>query len=104
MNGASHRCLILIVIFMKKGIFLALGAAFTVAGILEVNKLNSEELASNDLLMENVEALSNGEIGSGAFVPCYAAKNRICSYNAHMADGQNVVMKVQEAEKAAPFA
>ncbi len=46
---------------MKKGIFLALGAALTVAGVLGVNKLNSEELASNDLLMENVEALSASE-------------------------------------------
>lgn len=50
---------------MRKVIFLVLGAALTVAGVMGVNKFNSEELTSNDLLMENVEALSNGEIGSG---------------------------------------
>lgn len=54
--------------------------------------------------MEDVEALSNGEIGSGAFVPCYVAKDRNCSYNARMADGQYVVMNVHDAEKAALFA
>lgn len=89
---------------MRKVIFLVLGAALTVAGVMGVNKFNSEELTSNDLLMENVEALSNGKIGSGVFVPCYAAKDRTCSFNARMADGRYVVMNVHDAEKAAPFA
>lgn len=89
---------------MKKVIFLVSCAAFTIGGIWGLNNLKSDELASNDLLMENVEALSNGEIGSGAFVPCYVAKDRNCSYNARMADGRYVVMNVHDAEKAAPFA
>ena len=46
---------------MKKMIFVVSCAVMVIAGVLGVNKFDTNELASNDLLMENVEALTRGE-------------------------------------------
>lgn len=47
---------------MKKVIYVVSCIAIAIAVILGVNKFNSRELVSNDLLMENVEALTRGEV------------------------------------------
>ena len=47
---------------MKKLMFGVSCAAIAFAGVWGVSESKSEELANNDLLMENVEALTRGEI------------------------------------------
>lgn len=54
-------------------IFVVSIVAITIVGVLSVNKFNADELASNDLLMENVEALSMGEIKPQIKIKCYTS-------------------------------
>ncbi len=52
---------------MKKKILIVSCVAIAIAGVWSVNAFNTDELASNDLLMENVEALASGEGFNGSF-------------------------------------
>ncbi len=58
---------------MKKKILIVSCVAIAIAGVWSVSKINSEELASNDLLMENVEALSMGETKPQIKIKCYTS-------------------------------
>lgn len=49
---------------MKKMVFVVSCVAIAIAGVFGVSEFKSEELANCDLLMENVEALARGEVGS----------------------------------------
>lgn len=52
---------------MKKKILVVSIVMIAIVGIMDVGMFNSEELADNDLLMENVEALASGEGFNGKF-------------------------------------
>ena len=65
---------------MKKKFLLGIPcAAIAIASVIGVSQFDSENLAGNDLLMENVEALASGE--GGIFIPCYSVKDRTCTFN-----------------------
>ncbi len=46
-------------------IFVISSVAIAIAGVWGVNKFNSRELANNELFLENVEALTQGDIPQG---------------------------------------
>lgn len=88
---------------MKKKFLLGIPcAAIAIASVIGVSQFDSENLAGNDLMMENVEALASGE--GGIFIPCYSVKDRTCTFNIKDAAGQFGTATVRDAEKAAPYA
>lgn len=71
---------------MKKKFLLGIPcAAIAIASVIGVSQFDSENLAGNDLLMENVEALASGE--GEIFIPCYSVKDRTCTFNIKDAAG-----------------
>lgn len=57
---------------MKQRTLLAISCiAIAVASVIGVNQFNSDKIAGNDLLLENVEALTAGEVATaGRYYSC----------------------------------
>ena len=53
---------------MKKKVLVISCIAIAIAGALGVNKLITEKTVGNDLLLENVEALANGESSTASSI------------------------------------
>lgn len=88
---------------MKKKILLVIPCvAIAIASVVGVSQFDSEKIADNDSLMENVEALASGE--GEVFIPCYNVKDRRCTFNVKDAAGQFGTVTLRDAEKAAPYA
>lgn len=88
---------------MKKKFLLMLPCIVAVAIATFVGKktFESSALERNNIMLENVEALSQGDAG-GFFVPCYQSTTT-CTYNATNANGETWVMVIPDAVKAAPY-
>lgn len=63
---------------MKKVFFIAILVVIAVVVVLCVNKFKSDELVCNDLLVENVEALTQGDIPEGPPLTNWKTYNYQC--------------------------
>ncbi len=82
-------------------IFVISSVAIAIVGVWGVNKFNSRELANNELLMENVEALTQDEIVT-AYECSRPLKYYTCYDSRHMFCGM-AIMEVERYKATVPY-